>query len=199
MSAERVQPVLTKARMRGIVGGAAILTLFGCFWCIDALTFWPTRPGWGIPVASAATFTLLVFCIFRCIASAKMPDSHDPAAAAEGKRAGKIFGMVFGIEGGLIGLTSALLAHFGLGDWILVAIALIVGVHFLPLAHVFKVPLYYWTGGLAVLGTLFCLLIHAVGTRLFCVGLLMAAVLWLTTLLLLMQPQFMKSWTGHSR
>jgi hypothetical protein len=189
----------TKARMRGIVGGAAILTLFGGFWCIDALAFWPTRPGWGIPAASGATFILLVLCVLRWIASAKMPDSHDPAAAAEGKRAGILFGIIFAIEGGLIGLISALLGRSGLGDWIPVAIALIVGVHFLPLAYVFKVPLYYWTGSLAVFGTLGCLFVHAVGPRLLCVGMLMAVVLWLTTLLLLMQLRPMQAWTGHDR
>jgi hypothetical protein len=199
VSAEEVQPILTKARMRGIAGGAAILTLFGSFWCIDALAFWPTRPGWGIPVASGATFLLLVLCVLRWTASAKLPDSHDPAAAAEGKRAGTLFGIIFGIEGGLIGLTSALLGHSGLGDWIPVAIALIVGVHFLPLAHVFKVPLYYWTGGLCVFGTLGCLFFHEAGPRLLCVGMLMAAVLWLTTLLLLMQMRFLRACTGYGR
>jgi hypothetical protein len=29
--------MLTKARMRGLVGGAAILTLFGGRWCVAAL------------------------------------------------------------------------------------------------------------------------------------------------------------------
>jgi hypothetical protein len=114
-----------------------------------------------------------------------MPESHDPAAAAKGRRAAVIFGIIFGLEGGLIALSSALLAGSGLGDWIPVAVGLIVGLHFLPLAYVFEVPLYYWTGGLTVVGILGCLFIHAVGPRLLCVGLLMAGVLWLTLLVLL--------------
>lgn len=181
--------MLTKARMRGIVGGAAILTLFGGFWCIDALVFWPVRPAWGIPAASAATFALVVACILRWRESAKMPDSHDPAAAAKGKRAGILFGIIFGMEGGLIALSSVLLARSGHGDWIPVAAGVIVGVHFLPLAYVFEVPLYYWTGAVSVIGILGCLSIHAVGPRLLCVGLVMAGVLWLTALLLLMQTR----------
>jgi hypothetical protein len=181
--------MLTKARMRGIVGGAAILTLFGGFWCIVTLVSWPARPAWGIPVASATTLVLLVVCILRWTASAKMPDSHDPAAAAKGKRAGILFGIIFGIEGGLIAASSRLLAGSGLGDWIPLAVGFIVGVHFLPLAYVFEVPLYYWTGALTVLGLLGCLFIHAVGPRLLSVGLVMAGVLWLTTLLLLVQTR----------
>jgi hypothetical protein len=118
-----------------------------------------------------------------------MPDSRDLAAAAKGKRAGILFGIIFGTEGGLIALSSVLLLRSGLGDWIPVAVAFIVGVHFLPLAYVFEVPLYYWTGALAIFGILGCLFIHAVGPRLLCVGLVMAGVLWLTTLLLLMQTR----------
>lgn len=181
--------MLTKARMRGIAGGAAILSLFGGFWCIVALAFRPARPAWAIPAASATTLALLIGCALRWAASAKLPDSHDPAAAAKGKRAGVIFGVIFGVEGGLIALVSALLGRSGLGDWIPVAVGLIVGVHFLPLAHVFEVPLYYWTGGLSVFGILGCLLIPAAGTRLLCVGLVMAAVLWSTALVLLVRTR----------
>ena len=67
--------------------------------------------------------------------------------------------------------------------------AIIVGVHFLPLAYLFEVPLYYWTGVLSVLGVLGCLLIQDVYTRLLWVGLVMAAVLWLTVVLLLLQTR----------
>jgi hypothetical protein len=179
--------------MRGMVGGAAILTLFGALWCIVALAFWPARPAWGIPAASAATLLLLVVCILRLAASAQMPQSNDPAAAAKGKRAGMIFGIAFGVEAGLIALSSSLLARSGLGEWIPVAVALIVGVHFLPLAYVFEVPLYYWTGALTVLGVLGCLLIHSISLRLLCVGLVMAAVLWLTALLLLLETRSAKA------
>ncbi len=38
---------------------------------------------------------------------------------------------------------SALLARLGLSIWIPIAVAVIVGLHFIPLARVFEVPLYY--------------------------------------------------------
>ena len=190
MSADRDQSMLTKARMRGIIAGAAILALFGGFWFIITLVFQPARPAWTIPAASVTTFVLLVICGRRWAASAEMPDSHNPAAAARGKRAGVTFGIIFGLEGGLIALVSVLLGRSGLGDWIPVAVAIIVGVHFLPLAYVFEVPVYYWTGGLSIFGALGCLLIHAVGLRLLCVGLVMGTVLWSTALLLLVRTRF---------
>ena len=181
--------MFTKARLRGIVGGAAILTLFGGFWCIMALAFWAARPAWAIPAAIATALVLLIFCIFRWTATAKMAHAHDSAAAAKGKRAGILFGIIFGIEGALCGLSSALLGSSGHGDWIPLAIAIIVALHFLPLAHIFEAVLYYWTGALALLGVLGCLFIHPAGLRFLSVGLVMAGVLWGTAFLLLVQTR----------
>lgn len=178
---------MTKARMRGIVTGAMILTLFGGLWGILALAFWPARPRWGIPSACAVTLALLILCVLRYAASAKMPDSHDPAAAAKGKHIGMLFGITFGVECGLIAFGSALLGHYGLGYWIPVEVGIIVGAHFAPLARIFEAPLYYWTAALCVLGIVGCLFIRDVGTRLLCVGLVMAGVLWLTAVVLVVQ------------
>jgi hypothetical protein len=176
-----------------MLAGAAILTLFGAWWCIAALANWAGRPDWSIPAASVATIVLLILCVMRLVTSRQIPTIDDPVAATKGKRAGRLFGVIFGIEGGLIALCSMLLASRGLGLWIPIVVAIIVGVHFLPLAHVFDVPLYYWTGALCVLGVLGCLLIRDVYTRLLFVGLAMAAVLWLSVVVLLLQTRPTKS------
>ncbi len=118
-----------------------------------------------------------------------MPNIDDPVAAAKGKRAGKLFGIIFGTESGLIWLCATLLARLGLSIWIPIAVAVIVGLHFIPLARVFEVPLYYWTGVLSVFGMLGCSLIRDAGTRLLCAGLIMAVVFWLTAVVLLLQAR----------
>ena len=97
------------------------------------------------------------------------------------------FGIIFGAEGLLIWLCVMLLQHLGLSVWIPIAVALIVGVHFLPLAHVFEVPLYYWTGALSTLGVIACLLIPDMDKRVLSAALGMAAVLWATALMLLVR------------
>jgi hypothetical protein len=104
--------VPTVAHIRGLVGGAVILTLFGSFWCIIVLAGWRARPGWSIPAGSVVTITLLALCVMGLIASRNIPSIDDPAAAAKGKRAGMLFGIIFGLEGGLIALCSTLLARF---------------------------------------------------------------------------------------
>jgi hypothetical protein len=179
----------TLAHIRGIVAGATILTVFGSLWCLIALAYWAARPVWSIRAGIITTIVLLVLCAARLVASKKIPNVRDPAAAVKGKRAGKLFGIIFGIEGGLIAIISTLLANRGLGFWIPIVVATIVGAHFLPLAYAFEVPLYYWTGTLSLLGVLGCLLIHDFGARVLCVGLVMAAVLWLSALLLLLQTR----------
>ena len=177
------------AHVRGSVAGAAILTFFGSAWCIIALALWPAHPVWSIPAGFVATIVLFALCVMRLMALRNTPATDNPAAAAKGKRAGMLFGIIFGTESGLIWLCATLLAHLGLSIWIPFAVAVIVGLHFIPLARVFEVPLYYWTGMLSVLGMLGCSLIRDAGTRLLCAGLVMAAVLWLTAVLLLLQAK----------
>ena len=177
--------MLTKARMRGVVAGAFVLTLFGSFWSIVTLVFWQAHPAWAIPLAAFVTVLMFAVCLMRWRASTGLLSNDDPPEAAKGKRAGMLGIAVFWIEAGLIGLVSALFGRSGHGEWIPVAIALIVGLHFLPLARIFQAPVYYWTGGASVLGVLLCLPIRTTGLRLLCVGGVMTAVLWTTAALLL--------------
>ncbi len=169
--------------MRWVIGGAAFLALMGGYWCLTALSFWSGRPGWAIAVACAVVILLLAGCVVRWLQAAKLPRGGE-ADAAQGKRMGMWFGIIFGIEGGMIGVIAPLLARTGHSEWILMAIALIVGVHFLPLAYVFEVPQYYLLGGLCVVGSLGCFLIPPMEPRNLCVGFVMAFALWLTSLLL---------------
>jgi hypothetical protein len=184
-----VKSMSTVAHVRGCVAGAAILTIFGSAWCIIALALWPAHSVWSIAAGSVATVVLLALCVMRLRALRNIPSVDDPVAAAKGKRTGMLFGIIFGTEGGLIWLCATLLPRLGLSIWIPIAVAVIVGLHFIPLARVFEVPLYYWTGVLSVLGVLGCSLIRDAGPRLLCAGLTMAAVLWLTAVLLLLEAR----------
>ena len=179
----------TIAHMRGSIAGAMILTIFGGLWCIVAVANWAMRPSWSVAAGAVVTVALLAMCVVRLVALSKFPSVDDPAAAAKGKRIGMLFGIIFGIEGGAIAVCSTLLVRHGLGIWIPFAVGIIVGLHFLPLASVFEVPLYYWTGGLSTAGALGCLLIPDSATRVLCVGMVMAAVLWLSVVVLLVRAR----------
>jgi tetrahydromethanopterin S-methyltransferase subunit G len=53
---------------------------------------------------------LLALCVMRLKPLRNVPSIHDPVAAAKGKRAGRLFGIIFGTESGLIWLCATLLA-----------------------------------------------------------------------------------------
>jgi hypothetical protein len=98
-------------------------------------------------------------------------------------------GILFWTEFGLIALCATLMARHGFVSWIPIVAAIIVGIHFLPMVRIVAVPLYYGTGVFSVLGVAGCLLIPNFALRLLCVGLVMGAVLWITSCILLWQTR----------
>src|SRR5699024_3464882 len=80
----------------------------------------------------------------------------------QAKNVDKWFNIIFVVEFGLIGMAGIVTNGIGHFDWFFPIMAIIVGVHFFPLAHLFQVRTYYLTG------TLLCLL--AIGTVIFVPG-----------------------------
>jgi hypothetical protein len=95
--------------------------------------------------------------------------------------------MVDGVEGALIALAAWLLGAHGLGVWIPMAVALIVGLHFFPMAPIWENSLFYWSGAASVLVVFGCLLISDMRMRGLSVGLMMAGVIWGTALWMVRQ------------
>ncbi len=98
------------------------------------------------------------------------------------------FGIVFGTEILLIALANILLSTFQVDRFIPPATALIVGIHFVPLARLFRVPMYYITGALLIMLALVALLLglqiagpSPYNWSLF-VGVGTTLILWLTVL-----------------
>lgn len=77
----------------------------------------------------------------------RFPTIDTASRRAQTKRIGLRFGIIFGIEGVLIGAASGLLATAGLSDYLNPVIALIVGLHFIPLARVFERTIDYYIAG----------------------------------------------------
>jgi hypothetical protein len=76
----------------------------------------------------------------------RFPKFTTGADEAEGKQMRKKFGLIFGIEGTAIPLACIALQFTGNGLYILPAIALIVGLHFYPMAKIFKRKIDYYLG-----------------------------------------------------
>ena len=100
---------------------------FAAFWWIAGLWGSPL-PTWflaGGPIISV----LLIFVARRRLSGAP------PRPPEEAKRAGRIVGWAAGGEGILIAVVANLLTHNGQRALVLPAVAIIVGLHFLPLAN----------------------------------------------------------------
>jgi hypothetical protein len=170
----------TADRLRGLAVGAAILTGFGAFWVLFPLLQWKEAPGWALPLASSVGAALLALSAWRFVAAARAPHPDDAEAARKGRALGMAFGIIFGLEGALIGLGAVVLSRMGLSEWIPFLTALLVGLHFLPLARVFDVALYFWTGTALVLLAVGCACLPEPSFRLRVLGLAVGATLWLT-------------------
>jgi hypothetical protein len=91
---------------------------------------------------------------------------------------GMLFGIVFTVEAGLIGLVSVGLAHIHRPLLIPIAVIAIVGVHFVPLAKVFRIPTYAVLGLVLVALAAGSLLIQDEATRVLALSIGSAIALW---------------------
>ena len=170
---------MTRAYVRGVAIGALVLTFFGVFWASEAITNWTQAPSWAYGVLSLPVITLTLFAVVRFINAAKLPEAMDgDQAARDGKRTGIAFGVVFSIEFILIAVAAVILNNLDRPLLIPVAVALIVGLHFFPLARLFHVPIYSVTGLLCVACAFASLLVADEAVRLLLLGLAIAIILW---------------------
>jgi hypothetical protein len=143
MITESVSPAV----IQGYAAGALIMTFFGSFW--GSMSMFGLDAGyriWLILVVLLVTIPLAYSSIMLIREAHHLPYTSTPAGEARGATMRKWFGIIAGIEFATIAIASFLLGRAGRDELIPLVIALIVGLHFLPLANVFEVPAYYVTG-----------------------------------------------------
>jgi hypothetical protein len=180
--------VVTPTYAMFVVIGAAIFTLLGASWALASVVNWPGAPAWAYGLVAVPVAGLSAFALVRLVRSRELPAASDPAQARhDGRRMGIAFGIIFTVESALIAFAAVALDSAGRALLIPVAVALIVGVHFLPLARVFRLPFYYLTGVLCVACALASLAIPVESVRLLVLGLAIAVVLWASALVVLLR------------
>ncbi|MBO1000471.1 hypothetical protein IOC57_22360 [Bacillus sp. SD075] len=143
---------MMKEAFHGSGIGVIFMAFFGTLWAgIGVMGL----QGWGFPyVELVAIFVgiLMVICGISLIhASQKMSNPVSENGDRRLKRIGFLFNMVFIAEGLLIGIAIAICNLIDQADLIPGVIAIIVGIHFLPLASLFQIKIYYATGVLLCL------------------------------------------------
>lgn len=129
-------------RVKGASIGATIVGGFGAAWLAVGMA------GAGLPVAVALAVVVPVFALIAGLGlAARRGLSKQAGEETPGKRQMmRVFAVVNVVQWVAIFGTVNLLRNFHLDGWIIPAIVLIVGAHFLPLAQIFQAPQHRTTG-----------------------------------------------------
>ena len=131
-------PILPRAAVRGIGGTLLLMALFTTAWAGIANAGLQGADNYlHLSVCSLLSLVFIVYGIRLLLSAGKFPKSRTAEDLTTGKKMGKAYAIVFGIEGVAIGAASAILGSSGHGEYVLPVIALIVGLHFYPFARIF--------------------------------------------------------------
>jgi hypothetical protein len=140
---EPISPHVALARRSRAIG-ATFFAVFGGVW----LALWNYRAAparlWvhGVIGAGALAIFLLARARYRRYEAAAAGLTESP----EQQRRQRWFHIINVGQWVVILIVGNVLANMGLGSWVIAAVILIVGLHFLPLAALFSNPVLYATG-----------------------------------------------------
>jgi len=139
------QKVLPRIVIQSIGGGLLLMALFTMMWAGIAQGGLIGHDHHVVLITFGFLSILFVSFSIRLFIGAKsFPTFTNEEDRKRGKQMSKSFGIIFGVEGTAIPIACALLGIFGKPQFILPAIALIVGIHFYPMAKVFKRKIDYY-------------------------------------------------------
>jgi hypothetical protein len=156
------QHIIPGKAIKGIATGLIMMAVFTLMW--SGIAFGGLHSGsyWPMLLIFPVLSTLFVVSSIKLFGVAKYyPKLTSEADIAEGKRAGKWFGIIFGAEGLGIFIGINVVINLGHPELAVPVMALVVGLHFYPLAKVFKRTIDYylatWSTIVAILAIIFTL------------------------------------------
>ncbi|NBD27364.1 hypothetical protein [Paenibacillus glycinis] len=179
-----------RAAVTGAAAGMLFMAFFGMSWAgigIGGLQGWGASWLW-IP-SLLISCMLLIGGIALITQSRSLSNAMTEADARYRKRTGKWFGIIFGLEGAMIGIASGICGATDHFDAFFPVMALIVGAHFFPLARLFRIRIHYLAGALlcSLAGTILLTMParvawgeHEIVTWWVFVGFGSALILWVT-------------------
>ena len=159
--------------------GAMIMAVFAAIW-------------WVVGIRASAHGSVLMYSIPLFITGAiitaalRRGPGTVPLSSEEDSRRGRLVGIASGVEGVLIFVAVNVLANIGKRDFFAPIVAVIVGLHFLPLARWLPARFYYVTSALLVGLGIAGVSIADADRRLLTVSIGAACVLWLTCAVVLL-------------
>ena len=138
---------MSRAEAVGIASGVFFMALFGALWGLMSTGYFSG----GVKIAAFVVIGLVTLGLAAAggaiLRQAKtLPNWQSPQEEEQGRHIATYFGLVFGAEFALIAVVAFWLSRIQAYPFIPAAVALIVGIHFFPLARLFSVPGYWITG-----------------------------------------------------
>jgi hypothetical protein len=138
---------LSKSAVLGAANGVMFMTFFGALWAsIGIVGSHQLGAPWPLVLSAIVTIILLSGAISLFGKSRSMNHSVTAKEKEDTKRINRKFGLVFGLEGVAIFLASVICNILNQFEVFFPVMAMIVGIHFFPLASLFKEKFYYGTG-----------------------------------------------------
>ncbi|NUU79056.1 DUF7010 family protein [Paenibacillus xylanilyticus] len=143
-----------KAAVFGAANGVMFMTFFGALWsAIGIIGSNKLGAPWLLVLSGIVTLTLLIGAISLFGKARNMNNVTAEKEREKWNRINRKFGMIFGLEGLAILIASVLCNLFDHFEVFFPIMAIIVGIHFFPLARLFRQNFYYGTGiVLSILG-----------------------------------------------
>ena len=139
------KPHIPKIVIKSIGGGLLLMALFTMVWAGIASGGLTGAGHWIVlAVFGLISISFIIYGIKMFILSKYFNAPSNEKDKAEGKRLSIWYGVIFGAEGIIIPIVAGVLVYFQKGNFIIPAIAMIVGLHFYPMASIFKRTIDYY-------------------------------------------------------
>jgi hypothetical protein len=183
---------LNSKSIRGTLIGCAVMFGFGILWIVVGLSggrFSPAGVRIGLAAAGGMLAAWISLFAIRLRGHQRAAPAPPPEQAMLARQIGRRFGRVNAVQWGAVIAAIIVLNVIHRTGFIAPAIAVIVGIHFLPLAALFRQPSYYGTGTLGCVIGVIGFLIADDAARVSFVALSFGLLLWLTTIAVLVKSQ----------
>lgn len=147
---------IPKAAVFGAANGVMFMTFFGALWAsIGIIGSHGLGAPWSLVLSGIVTLILLSGAISLFGKACNMNHAVTPEEREQWRKINRKFGLIFGLEGLAIFIASVICNMINNFEVFFPIMAIIVGIHFFPLARLFRENFYYGSGVmLCILGVI---------------------------------------------